>query len=268
MNNQALLQARYSGFCNTALLWQGDAIRQLQQLDIHDYQATFLRKLERPLRLGQLAERFVFNQLDALKDFEILAENLQIQDQKRTVGELDALLLKGSQPIHLEMVYKFYLYDATLGLTETQKWIGPNRRDSLEEKLDKLQKQQLPLLHSEFCRPILEKLNLKPTQFQQKVLFKAQLFVPYQNESGFDSLNPGCVKGFYLYPNQLREFTDSKFHIPPKMDWFLEPDTFVDWQTFESFKKNSNSFLEQQKSPMFWIKKPNGELLKAFLVWW
>ncbi len=262
------LQALYSGFYQTELLWKNNQVRNLEQLDIENYDARFDLDLERRLRLGQLAERFVFNQLKSATDYEIIAESLQIQNDKLTVGELDALIRYKSQPIHLEIVYKLYLHDDTLGNTEIEKWIGPNRRDSLIEKLDKLSEKQLPLIYSPHCEDILKAYQLEIKHIKQNVLFKAQLFTPYQTEVPFEQLNPECIKGFYINQNQLHLFTDCKFYIPPKIDWFLNVHTQVDWQTFAEFVSKANGLLDSRKSPMFWMKKGNGQLIKGFLVWW
>ena len=51
-----------------------------------------------------------------------------------------------NQLIHLEVSYKFYLYDENLGKLESEKWIGPNKRDSLVQKTAKLKSKQLPIL--------------------------------------------------------------------------------------------------------------------------
>ena len=150
------LQALYQAYCKTHLLWKRADINNLKQLNIPiDFDIVFLRKLEKRIRLGQLAEQFVFNQLDTCESIELLAENIQIQKDKQTLGELDALLKVDNQPIHLEIVYKFYVYDDTLGNTELKRWIGPNRKDSLVEKLTKLQDKQLPLLYSQDCKKTL-----------------------------------------------------------------------------------------------------------------
>ena len=65
-------------------------------------------------------------------------KNYQIQNKKTTVGELDFILQKNHSPIHLEVIYKFYLYDDTFGNSEIEHWIGPNRNDNLVKKLTKL----------------------------------------------------------------------------------------------------------------------------------
>ncbi|WP_415859547.1 DUF1853 family protein [Aureibaculum sp. 2210JD6-5] len=110
---------------------------------------------------------------------KILTENIQVQHDKRTVGELDCILIKDNTPIHLEIIYKFYLYDNSVGSSEIEHWIGPNRNDTLLKKLTKLKEKQLPLLYSEHTKPILDDFNLNPKIINQLVYFKAQLFTPY-----------------------------------------------------------------------------------------
>ena len=119
--SQEHLQALYQAYCKTHLLWKRANVTNLEQFEIPtDYDLVFLRKLERRLRLGQLAEQFVFNQLETCETITLVAENIQIQKEKQTLGELDTLLIVDHQPIHLEIVYKFYVYDETLGDTEIE----------------------------------------------------------------------------------------------------------------------------------------------------
>ena len=263
------LQELYEAYCTTHVLWKRADVNNLRQLEIPlDYNSFFLRKLERRLRLGQLAEQFVFNQLETCESTEILAENIQIQKDKRTLGELDTLLEIDNQSIHLEIIYKFYIYDATLGATEIERWIGPNRKDSLVDKLNKLQNKQLPLIDSQDCKLVLKQLGLDHHDFKQQVLFKAQLFVPYQQQITFELLNSDCVCGFYINTTELETFRNHQFYIPTKLDWFLEPREAVEWLEFSDFKSESKSFLDNNQSPLFWIKSETVELVKAFLVWW
>ncbi len=98
------LQCLYHGFLNTPLLWNSSPVLGLNQLQIHDNDIVlFERPLHKRLRLGQLAEQFVFNQLEQLEDCRILAENLQIQKERQTLGELDALIELDRESIHLEI---------------------------------------------------------------------------------------------------------------------------------------------------------------------
>jgi len=263
------LQALYQAYCKTNLLWKNRAVFNFKQLELpQDISPVFLRKLERRLRLGQLAEQFVFNQIETSETITLLAENIQIQQNKQTLGELDALLTVNDSPVHLEIVYKFYVYDASLGASEVERWIGPNRKDSLIEKLTKLKEKQLPLLYSEDCKNTLQQIDLNSINFEQRVLFKAQLFLPYQQHVTFEQLNEGCVCGFYISAKQLDEFTNCQFYIPSKLDWFLEPHDTIDWLNYSNFKSDSDSFLSNKQSPLFWMKNETDELLKCFLVWW
>jgi len=262
------LQALYSSFCNTSLLWSETNILELHQLDVINGNSIFRRKLKRSLRLGQLVEQFVFNQIESSSNFEIIAENIQIQNGKQTKGELDAIIRYHEDTVHLEIIYKFYLYDDSLGTSETDKWIGPNRNDSLNQKLRKLKEKQLPLLHSTECKKALQPYHLQPRNIHQKVLFKAQLFTPYLKTIKFNLLNKNCVSGFYMTKNQLKEFKNHAFYLPSKIDWLLQPHLDVYWLDMETFIIDSETFLSQKKSPLFWLKSSTNALFKCFLVWW
>lgn len=260
-------QAQYQGFCNTQLLWDGklNTIEQLRLDDCKDH--PFLRQLNRTYRLGQLAEQFLFNQIETCVHSELLAENLQIQNNNNTIGELDALLLHKGMPVHLEIIYKFYLYDEHLGDSEVSRWIGPNRKDSLTEKLDKLLKQQLPLLHTSECKQTLKLLHLDHSDYKQFVHFKAQLFVPFEKDVSFKKLNKSSVCGIYINRKQLEKFKTFRFFIPEKLDWFLEPRTDVNWMDFDTFIIDAHQYLTTKRSPMIWLRDES-TLQKAFLVWW
>lgn len=262
------LQKLYKGFCNTPLLWSDDSIAKLPQLELKQFSPRFQKIQERRLRLGQLAEQFVFNQLETSNDFKILAKNLQIQNEKSTVGELDALIDQKGRTIHLEIVYKFFLYDDTCNNMSLKNWIGPNRKDSLVMKVEKLQKKQLPLLHSGYTEPYLKKLKLQVQQIEQQVLFKAQLFTPYGQDIKIENLNPKSGYGYYFRLHQLKDFKKAKFYIPRKIDWFLEPETQVEWMSVSNFEHRAAIFLDETRAFMFWMKTTNGMLSKGFLVWW
>ncbi len=263
------LQVLYKSYCKTPLLWKNSDVKSLKQFHLPQNGTNyFLRKLDKKLRLGQLAEQFLFNEIETCKSTVILAENIQIQKNKRTLGELDLLLLYNNTPIHLEIIYKFYLYDVNLNTSEIEHWIGPNLKDSLSEKLNKLEQKQLPLLSSEYSQNTLKQLNLNHYNFEQQVLFKAQLYVPYQYQVSFKFLNVDCICGFYINIAQLELFTTYQFYIPRKLDWFLAPNDTVNWMDIIQFKLSSQRSIECQKSPLFWMKSNTGKLSKAFLVWW
>lgn len=264
------IQLQYEGFLNTPLLWKNDKILELSQFEISTEktpQFNSLSKLE--IRLGKRVEQFSFFTFQKDKTVKILSKNIQIQDGKRTVGEIDCLLQKKEQPIHIEIVYKFYLYDKSVGNTELEHWIGPNRRDSFFQKLTKLKNKQLPLLQNEHSKKYLDNLQLAPEQIKQNVYFKAQLFVPLNNISNvFSLINNKCISGFYIQLQKLSQFENCKFHIPTKVNWLQEIQINTNWLTFINFKTQLQVFISQKSAPLCWIKHPNGKTQKFFVVWW
>lgn len=264
------IQLQYQGFLNTPLLWKSDVVFGLKQFEIPNITSTtFEGSIAKKLRLGMRVERFVSSLLKQFPSNKIIAENIQIQDGTTTLGEIDCLLTTNQQPIHLEIVYKFYLYDATIGSSELEHWIGPNRNDNLVKKLTKLKEKQLPLLFKPQAKPLLEKFNFNLENCTQQVYFKAQLFVPYQFENTiFNFINKDCIVGFYINYNQLAEFKNCKFYIPSKVNWLQEIQIQTTWLTYQHFSTKLHPIIENKTSPLCWIKHPNGEVEKFFVVWW
>jgi hypothetical protein len=263
------IQKRYAGFLQTPALWMGNAIFEIHQFELPSLLVKVAITIDEKMRLGRYVERFVSFQLAQFPEYTIISENLQIQKNKITLGELDCLLTMNSQAIHLEISYKFYLYDATVGDNEIAHFIGPNRKDSLLEKLTKLQQKQLPMLYSEACATYLKNLALEAKEMRQYVCFKAQLFVPFSNRNlQLKEINQACIVGFYANSKEIQQFSTSKFFIPIKKDWLMPPFESVHWLTFDQFICATKEFLSREFSPLCWLKKPNGEIEKFFFVWW
>jgi hypothetical protein len=262
-----MLQKRYQGFLKTRVLWESESVFNLKQLEIESPNSSIDISVDSSLRLGKYIERLVAFELQQHNNISVIAENVQIQEGKNTLGELDCLLIKNNQPVHLEIIYKFYLYDAVVGETEIDHFIGPNRKDSLIEKLIKLKEKQLPLLRSNTCKPYLDALGLKAESMVQQVYFKAQLFIPYRNQNILlDTLNNACVVGFYITKKELNEFIDCKFYVPIKKDWLIIPHTNVNWLNFNDFRAFADSYFEQKFSALCWVKFKNGNIKKIFIV--
>lgn len=264
------IQLQYEGFINTPLLWNKNTILGLTQFEIsttHTYQFNSTSKPE--IRLGKRVEQFSFFTFEKDKTVRIFSKNIQIQDGKRTVGEIDCLLQKNEHPIHIEIVYKFYLYDKTVGNTEIEHWIGPNRRDSFFQKLTKLKNKQLPLLQNKRSKKHLDNLQLVYEQIDQNVYFKAQLFVPLNEiNKTFPLINNTCIYGFYIKFKELEKFKNCKFYIPTKLNWLQEVQKNTNWLSFTHFKIQLQVFISQKSAPLCWIKHPNGTTQKFFIVWW
>ena len=239
-------QLRFEGFLKTPTLWESSPVYELTQFEIEQKSIGIDTEIDTKLRLGKYVERFVSHQLANTENISLIAENIQISKDKITLGELDCLLYKNGNPIHLEVIYKFYLYDPTKqGL---HCWIGPNKKDRLVEKLEKLQQKQLPLLSSKECEKYLKSISFHSSDFSQQVYFKAQLFLPLGNSKLVDvNINTECIIGFYCTPLELTTFKNAKFYIPSKKDWLIIPHTNVTWMGYEKYLEQSKNYLNQRE---------------------
>jgi len=242
----------------------------LSQIDFSvNQQVSFRGILPEKLRLGHVVEHFVFNELQACNTIKLLAENVQIKRDKVTIGEIDCLLKQDQTPIHLEIIYKFYLYDESVGASELEHWIGPNRKDRLIEKITKLKNKQLPLLYKPETEQVINQLKLNIQEIQQKVYFKAQLFVPYAMLGiPLRTINNSCIQGYYLQFNDLTQLSSYKFHIPTKINWLTQVHDDVIWLDYNEGIKIIEESITQERAPLCWLKKPNENLEKVFVVWW
>jgi hypothetical protein len=261
---------QYLGYTNTPLLWKNRSI-----LDLKQFVTTQIGSLDystdpsKKYRLGHLVEQFVFHEFEQNDAIQLLAKNIQIKNTQQTIGELDCILKSDGMPIHLEIIYKFYLYDESVGHSELEHWIGPNRKDSFIEKLSKLKNKQLPLLYKPETEKLLDELHLKASDIQQKVYFKAQLFVPYQIlGKPLRLINNACIAGYYTNYKLLESICDYQFYIPHKLDWLTQPHNAVNWLNYIDGQQEVMRFIDQEKSPLCWLKSPKGILQKVFVTWW
>lgn len=259
------IQQQLRGFVNSPPLWKVEALSGLSQLSIPmQIDAIEIGKPE--IRLGKRVEQFYSEILTNNSDVELLARNIQLKEGLRTIGELDFILRYKLMPVHLELVYKFYLFDSSEGETEIDHWIGPNRKDCLKYKLDKLIDKQLPMVFHESNAELLSRLNIVPEELLQRVDFRGQLFVPANESVDFKLINEECVKGFYYRLAELP--IDAEYYLPEKNDWLIEPILSVDWKNYDQIQLELIDLLQNERSPLCWIKTNSGLMEKSFIVWW
>lgn len=265
MNND---QLRYKGYQNTPTLWN-DTLLGLHQFDIPSSNQSERKEQNKKLRLGLLVEQFVFASLINIQSIKIIGANIQIIQDKITVGELDCLILEENKPIHIEIVYKFYLYDSFIPGSEIDKWIGPNRNDSLKQKLTKLKTKQMPLLHHPRSIELINDFGYNSTMFDQKVHFKAQLFIPLeQSERIITEVNSSCIRGIYITRKELDLFVKNDFFIPAKLDWLIDPHPDVLWVSHSECLTVIEKELNRSRSPLCWMRDCKGNITKLFIVFW
>jgi hypothetical protein len=230
--------------------------------------------IDRRLVLGKRLERIFSYVIQRDSDYEIVLENHQIRTAHATLGEMDFILNESNnnQLIHIELVYKFYLYDPTQPGEVEKKWIGPNRKDSLYLKMQKLLKRQFPLLYRKETGEALTTMNLSADRIKQALCFKARLFIPYSIESPLpqDPTNPACISGYWMKYSEFtpQAFTHAFYSLPEKKDWPIDPKYAMQWTTFAQIKPQIDQLIKNCRSPMVWIKTTDNQYIRLFLVWW
>lgn len=173
-------------------------------------------------RLGLYYERLWQFALHAAPDIEVLAANLQIRQQGRTLGELD-LLLRDEQGVHhLELAVKLYL-----GLTgenghDSAHWLGPGSHDRLDLKLAHLSQHQLPLSSRSETHSVLEELHI--TVPQPSLWLGGYLFYPWPTPcSAPHGADPEHLRGHWLHHHAWNDFAASNpaaiWQPLPRLAW-------------------------------------------------
>ncbi|MDF4203140.1 DUF1853 family protein [Maribacter sp. SA7] len=224
------------------------------------------------LRLGHQMEYVCKQLLDESDAYEVLLHNMPIRDGKQTIGEIDFIVneIATRKLIHVELTYKFYLIDTAIE-NPIHQLIGPNVSDAFYKKLEKIKNNQFSLIHTKIGSAALLDKGIDATQVKQQVCYKAQLFQPYKNASlDISPINSHCIVGYWLGMAEFNtpEFVDYKFYIPNKSEWVFHPFEEVLWVSHDAVIEIIEERLENNSSPMVWIKKSDIEFEKCFVVWW
>lgn len=231
--------------------------------------ADFTFELPTKLRLGHMVEKVVSELVKSSTNYEILYENIQIIKDKNTIGELDFIIESSitNQLIHLELAYKFYLFDPSISEEPMHNWIGPNRKDSLKEKLEKLKTKQFPLLFHEATKSKLTAINID--EVSQMLCLLVSLYIPYEYKGKFDPVYEKAIKGYYIDFENFKRLNDSTkaYYIPTKKEWGIDPAANEVWASFEEIQCEMQRQLQQQHAPLCW-QKCNDSYESFFVVWW
>ena len=204
----------------------------------------------------------------------MVAQNLQVIHEKKTLGEFDFFLRDRElkEILHVELVYKFYLFDPSISKDDELKcWIGPNRKDSFLRKINRLKEHQFPLLYRPESEKILSRIQLNPRQLKQKVCFKANLFVPKNdNQSTYHLINPNAIAGYWMHLKQFtkEEYGQDEYFSPQKKDWPIHARNQKDWKNFKEILQEIDYLFEHKKAAYVWRKLQNGSFERFFIVWW
>lgn len=245
----------------------GMPIFSMRSLKVEQLDDNF--KLPTNLRLGHFAEKIVSELINASSNYRVLHENIQIIKDKDTLGELDFILeeVDTEKLIHMELAYKFYLYDPNISSNPIANWIGPNRNDSLIEKLDKLKNRQFPLLFHESLQAIIPNIDI--SMVSQELCFLVSLYVPFKLKVNIDPSFETAIRGYYLDLQSWKSIdSESKFYyIPKKIEWGMDPWANDDWSHYIDLYEQIEETLSRKKSVLCW-EKNGSDFTSYFITWW
>jgi hypothetical protein len=170
-------------------------------------------------RVGRYFENLVHFHLETVRRNQIVERGLQIQEDGRTIGELDFIYRDDEGTLrHCETAVKFYLYVAESNDSGSHL-VGPNAADNFERKMRRLFEHQLTLGQRNF-----------PNVTTREAFVKGRIFYHPQNsepEEFPDLLAPDHLKGVWIRESELELLRESdsvtKFRIARKPHW-LAPD--------------------------------------------
>lgn len=175
--------------------------------------SDFLNFLDRPKnkRLGFYAEALLSYFFQTFSEVELLLQNYQLIEDKRTIGEVDFIIKWKGRVIHLESAVKYYLFHDSTDKDQLQNWIGPSCNDNLARKIKKVSTHQLPLVNS---RLIFDQVEAK--EIESYLFLKGKLFV--NSAVNCEWVNRESV-GKYLYNRELDSKSLNKLNLIDKPFW-------------------------------------------------
>jgi uncharacterized protein len=154
---------------------------------------------------------------------------------------------------------------------ELERWIGPNRKDTLLRKLVKLEQKQLPLLYREETTNALETLGVKTKTVLQEVSFLAHLFIPRNfKQNIFPHINNNGIAGTWIHLEEftLENYRSNEYYIPIKQNWPIDPKWNETWFSYEEIISEVEKTIGNERSPLIWMHTTSGNFERFFIVWW
>lgn len=192
--------------------------------------------------------------------YEVMATNLQVERDGRTLGAMDMLLRdhRLDSVVHLELAVKFYLYIGGVRGPGGARWVGTNPDDDLDQKVEHLLRHQLPLSDDPATRHLLRGRGL-PAPDQHCALIKGYLFHPLQDQVRPDHpISPNHLQGLWVYvrdsPALGSRFPDSRWQILPKDHW-LDPSP-PEGERWARISPQLTRLCEERRQPLMLHRTP------------
>jgi hypothetical protein len=178
-------------------------------------------------RLGKYYEQLWHFFLQQDPETELLAHNLPVQGEHRTLGEFDCIYYCARRDchVHLELAVKYYLgvngNSAADVAADAERWLGPDSRDSLDAKLEQLLRRQIVLGDLPEAQPALRGLGI--TNLEKEIALKGYLFWPRHKQMEAPAYNAECRHNHWLHYNELEAYCAvldaSSMVMLPRLRW-------------------------------------------------
>lgn len=186
---------------------------------------------------------------------QLIAHNIPIRFEGKTLGELDAVYCFEDTYYHVELAVKFYLYfsaEVSSSHTTAKQWIGPGCKDRLDLKMDRLLTHQMTLSQHEAAQ---EKLNCYGiNQCFPQLVVKGMLFYPYNALSiqSPDGVSTAHMRGHWIYFKDLavQHTATSRYCILKKKEWFSDNKNLLMYCSFSDIHDNLSDHFKESQFPV------------------
>ena len=194
----------------------------LTQLDQDDSALNAWLARSSTRRLGLYYERLWQFAIQHAPGVELLAANLPIQGDGRTLGELDLLLRDKDGDHHIELAIKLYLGRQDQDGEEPAHWLGPGAVDRLDVKLAHLNEHQLPMSARPESTTILAARGVET--FSASLWLGGYLFYPWPKTAPPpQGAHPEHPRGKWLHQKDWSGYAESsledRWQLLPRPAW-------------------------------------------------
>ncbi|MEP1896813.1 DUF1853 family protein [Alloalcanivorax venustensis] len=217
--------------------------------------AGTLAEQPRPRRLGQHFENLVAAVLQHSQRYRLVARNVPLRLNGKTLGELDMLVedRDTGELMHWELALKFYL--GLPGGPEERAWPGPNPRDQLVTKIRHLHDRQLTRCDDPVVAALLAEQGWRVGR--KVLLTRGRLFHTESGTALPEETNPSHQQGTWLYARTL----ETAGAVIPHDHWHC-PRTLSDNRTDFVAAEVLRDYVQTLSSPVM-IRTESGSITFA-----
>jgi uncharacterized protein len=194
----------------------------LQQLDLDTRPLDTWLARSSNRRLGLYYEKLWQFALSAATGVQLLAANVAIRQDAKTLGEMDLLSRDSHGDHHTELACKFFLGPSHACGQAPLNWLGPGGQDRLGLKLAHLRQRQLTLSSRTEAQAVLASLDIHTPQAE--LWLGGYLFYPWPSGCAMPSgAHPQHLRGHWIYQRQWLDFAvqnpSARWLILPRSRW-------------------------------------------------